>query len=562
MLKTLLVLPDGREISSGIGANQAVQSFTVTQCVNEETELAVGSVCAAMVEVRLLTPGGGLAIGAGEEVAVYRVDQAGQRIKLGLFIAQKPTRPSANTMVLTAYDFVTKLDRDVGGWLESLNGWPYSLLDFARLVCAQCGVELKNEDIPNAGLPVQKFSPGAVTGRQLIRWVGQLAGRFCRATPDGQLEFSWYTPRTDVSIGPSYIPGSEIFVEQTQEDLSIRGENVVCAALQQDLHITSPQMAADAKGEDLGIYLSEYNARQYYYQNSLAFADYQVTAVEKVHLRQTPTDVGTVYPDELPSANTYCITGNPLLTGADAAWRLRIAEGLYQQLKSVTYTPCKVELPAGWEIYPGDVVGVTDKNGRRFSLYVMTKTQRGQRDILECTGSHRRDTSDAVNSSRVSGLEGKVLELQMDMNGLRLENTNGEKQMTSLQLTVDGIESKVTAQQNQLDAAQSQITTLRQDAQAVDIAIRKIYTDGVSRVETTTGYTFGAEGLRIRKSGEEMENLLDNTGMYVTRSGETVLQANNAGVVATDVQVRNYLTLGDHARLEDYGLGRTGCFYI
>ena len=63
-----------------------------------------------------------------------------------------------------------------------------------------------------------------------------------------------------------------------------------------------------------------------------------------------------------------------------------------------------------------------------------------------------------------------------------------------------------------------------------------------------------------------MENRLDNSGMYVERSGETILQANAAGVVATDVTVRNYLIVGNHSRFEDYSDGdddaRTGCFWI
>jgi hypothetical protein len=59
-----------------------------------------------------------------------------------------------------------------------------------------------------------------------------------------------------------------------------------------------------------------------------------------------------------------------------------------------------------------------------------------------------------------------------------------------------------------------------------------------------------------------MENRLDEKGMYVLRGGETMLKADADGVIATDVSVRNYLVVGEHARLEDYGQGRTACFYI
>ena len=63
-----------------------------------------------------------------------------------------------------------------------------------------------------------------------------------------------------------------------------------------------------------------------------------------------------------------------------------------------------------------------------------------------------------------------------------------------------------------------------------------------------------------------MENTLDNTGMYVKRSDDVMLQANADGVIATDVSVRNYLIVGNHARFEDYSDGtdnaRTACFWI
>ena len=50
--------------------------------------------------------------------------------------------------------------------------------------------------------------------------------------------------------------------------------------------------------------------------------------------------------------------------------------------------------------------------------------------------------------------------------------------------------------------------------------------------------------MRIKKSGEEIENLLDNTGMYVNRDDENILTANNEGVSAINVSVRKYLIIG------------------
>ena len=101
-------------------------------------------------------------------------------------------------------------------------------------------------------------------------------------------------------------------------------------------------------------------------------------------------------------------------------------------------------------------------------------------------------------------------------------------------------------------------------AEGLSIEVQGLRNQGATKVTTRIGYTFDDDGLRIQKPGEEMENKMDNTGMYVARSGEPILTANNDGVIATDVTVRNFLNMGENSRFEDYTDGtdtaRTGCF--
>lgn len=142
-----------------------------------------------------------------------------------------------------------------------------------------------------------------------------------------------------------------------------------------------------------------------------------------------------------------------------------------------------------------------------------------------------------------------------------LSNATTQK-FSELDVTTEGITSEVTKQTTRVDQMEESISAIKQTAEGVSIKIQNIIDNGVDKVTTKTGYTFDDDGLKINKSGQEIENLLDNTGMYVTRSGETILQANNKGVIATDVTVRNYLIVGTHARFEDYGDGRMACFYV
>ena len=144
-------------------------------------------------------------------------------------------------------------------------------------------------------------------------------------------------------------------------------------------------------------------------------------------------------------------------------------------------------------------------------------------------------------------------------NNLRIIDGNGEDILT----VVDGkILAGVSGLSDDLDLL-SQRVELCVTQDEFNVAISNI---SVNQVTTTTGYTFNANGLTIYRTGQEMKNLLDNTGMYVTRSDEEVLTANNEGVSAINLTARQYLIIGDNSRFENYSNGtdtkRTACFYI
>lgn len=520
MLKTLIVLPDGTELFSGAGTANAIQEATITECVNEAQELALGSTCANMVEAKIITPKGGVSLTAGDEIAVYKVDDLGNRYAIGLFTTEEPTRPSANSLSITAYDRISWLDKDLSTWLKNLKGWPYRLYTFATMVCEECGLVLKNAELPNEDYRIQAFSGEGITGRQLLQWVGQIAGRFCRATTDGLIEFAWYTPVDRFRI--CAVPKTAgINVEDPLEEEEIL-----------------------------------------YYQNGLSFEDYTVAPIQKVQLQQNAEDVGTVYPPDIEEAvNTYAVTGNYLLTANTADDLVDVAQTLYEHLKDITYNPCKVSIPARVDIHAGNIIQITDKNGKRITAYVMTKTTKGQKDTLECTGSMSRGSSTAMNNKSYAALTGKVLNLRADVEGLKLENADTAGNLAKVNLDLEGIKTQVVNQQADIESVKETSTSLRQSAEELELEIKSIRDDGVNKVQTATGYSFSDEGLKIRKEGQEMENLLDHTGMYVKRNGQTILQANSEGVEAHDVSVRNFLIVGTHARFEDYGAGRTACYY-
>lgn len=573
-MKTLIILPDGTEIYSGDFRGNNLRCATLKQCVNSETELTLGSVCAAILECKLQTPNGALNIAAGTEITLYKVDDSGTRHKVGLFTLEKPTRPSAHTYKLTAYDRISWLDKDLTEWLAGLDGWPYSVFDFAHMVAAQCGLVLKNTSLLNGDYMIRKFSGQGITGRRLMEWVGQICAKFCRATPDGEIEFAWYSKKFNIEIAPSAYTreGAGYEVSFVDGNLSIDSPAVESSDDGAGNVTVQGLVVVSDEGDGNLVLAVDDGARTGLpvFMNSLTYEDYETAPIEKVQIRLTEDDVGAVWPQEAGEKNTYIITGNYLLTTDDPQALQSVAEGIYGAISNVVYTPCEVSLRANLDIAAGDIVSITDRNGKTITCYIMTMTTKGQRATLECTGSYRRDSSDVVNNETLKSLSGKVLEVRKSIDGLNIKATQLddkiEKSVAEVNIKADGISAEVSKQAHSMSQVKDDIASLSLEAQGVSIQVQKIIDDGVSKVSTGMGYTFDDEGLKIQKPGEAMLNKLDDTGMEVSRSGEVMLRADKDGVLATDVTVRNFLIVGDHARFEDYSNGtdtkRTACFYI
>ena len=351
-----IVLPDGRAFSSG-GAGTAIGSVKLTQNVNSGTELTPGSVCATLLELELMDTGGVCPLQAGEEFTLFRDGK-----QVGIFTAYDPVRIGATRFSLTAYDRVARLDKNLDKWLADLNNWPYSVEEFVRMVCAQCGVEGDVEDLPNGVFPIRKFAATQVTGRLLVGWAAQIMGLFCRATPAGKLEFAWYTP----------------------------AKTAIC-----------PQNGVDCTG---------------FFAGTLKYSDYTVAPVDQVQLS------GSVACPAEGGQNVLTVSGNPYLTGTDAD--LPVAERLYAALSGFSYTPGSVTVPAGL-FQPGQVVQVTDASGKIFSMPVMTVVRKGMRETLSCTGSPSRESVAAINSNTVESLTGEVHQLRNEVSTLKTESREG-----------------------------------------------------------------------------------------------------------------------------------------
>ena len=554
MLKHLMVLPDGTEISSG-KTGTALLSVKLTWCVNTEQELMPGAACAAMAEITILSPEP-ISLSAGDSFTLYMVDHRGQRQKAGIFLAEQPIR-KGNLLQLTAYDRMILSDKDLTAWFSALQGWPFTLQELAQLVCIRCGLTLAEDALSECTLRVNRFAPTQVTGRQLLQWIAQAAGCFCRVDPEGTVNFQWYTPG-NIRLGP--VPVNAITASYSPFTLSLTLPNAEPSFANGCLSLESSDISTEMKDADLQ--LTGHLLQQYCLQGGTTLENFITAPIEKVQLQQTAEDIGTVYPNIPEEVNCFRITGNPLLCAENAESLVSTARALYEKLHPITYTPCTLQLPTTPQLQVGQMLTLWDTAGVRHNILIMKLVRSASGDTVTCTGSALRESSSAVNHSGQQSLAGKILNLRTDVDGIRAENADQAGKLSRIELDIDGIRGQVSTQSANADGMEQRLTRMEQSAESIYLAVEKIQTDGTTKLKTGMGYTFDDRGLQIARQGQQMKNLLDNTGMYVTRQGQTVLQANDKGVLATDVTVNNYLIVGDHARFEDYGQGRTACFYL
>lgn len=454
MYYSVLLLPNGTELKGG-EAGSTLKALTLHTAVNAGQEFAIGSAFSDYIEAEIWAdPGGSLQITAGDALTYYWQDDAGNRTKVGVFYAEKPTRTKRNSYKVTAYDTMSKLDADFSGWLRANQAqFPKTIWQLVQLACQRAGVALASSSLPiNGSYSVQAFYADDLTCRQIISWAAEAAGCYAHMNADGKLQFLTYTDkRSTVKITPDGASNSTA-----------------------------------------------------YYADSLSYEDYTVKAIEKVQIRQSDSDVGVIYPDSTTVTNTYAVQGNLLLTTGTEANLKSVAQNLYNVLKNVTYTPCKVSVPNSSGLACGQIVHVKDARGREFDTYLMSATISSGKASFESVGSASRESSSAVNSQSYKNLTGKMLEIKTSVDGLEVKASDLTGKYTDLKATVDGLSSevkkdtKITGGGNLILGSES-FRNATYDGNASGVAYGDDGSATITNANTNRYFIFNTAGARITK---------------------------------------------------------------
>lgn len=425
MAKYELRLPDGTTLT-------ALKSFTLTWQINDALDISLGSACAAMLEATLF---GDAPIETDMEIRCFEDGQL-----MGSFCCQEPRR-TGSTLSFTAYDAMIRFDRDITAWLE-VQTFPIQAQALAQNLCGLCGVSL-DAQLPPFEIPA--FSQPGITGRQLLQYLGQLAGKLWHIRADGCLELLWF------DAGP---------VELT-----------ACR------------------------------------QDTLRVAEAPAAPIERVLIRTSENEVGAVWPDgSLESANTYILQGNPLLP--PPADRQAVAKELYERLKDYRCTPFSCTLLPGQNILPGmqvrlangeisSVLKLTVKDGQRSveatanpTLQSTESFNRLQLDALPGRLLTVERTAEGLKAENAD-IRGAAAALSLKVEGITARVTSAEESAGDYAL-----KSHVTALEQRADGLSLSVSELRKTADAK--------ADKTQVTEITEHFRFGDDGLTITNSATGM----------------------------------------------------------
>lgn len=268
--------------------------------------------------------------------------------------------------------------------------------------------------------------------------------------------------------------------------------------------------------------------------------------VNSVVLARTPQEDNIYWKDE--AAETICevkIENNQLMD----SHREDFIEGIYNALYGLTYCPHDIESFGIGILEICDLFTIETLDGKTYTALHLS----GEMEITQGLVERTKGTAPTATETEYKAAD--TTDRRINKTILRVDKQ--EQVIEALVTKTENATNDLTGQIESLTKSVEQKITPDQ----VQILISETV-EGIDSITTSTGYTLNKDGLRVRKSGEEIDNRIDHKGMYVNRGEENVLTANSEGVDAINLTARQYLTIGKHARFEDYDENRTACFYI
>ena len=290
------------------------------------------------------------------------------------------------------------------------------------------------------------------------------------------------------------------------------------------------------------------------------------------------TELGDdVFASTVATGSTQYVRDNPF-------WDMRedvgdIVDNALAAIGGLTIGQFECEWRGNFLLELGDKVAITNKDNSILYSYLLD-------DVITYDGAYSQTSQWSYSDNELETSDnptslGEVLKktyAKVDKANQQIELVASKSEANTQEIaalridvgnisaSVESVEKKVEDRAEYVDGELIELTKkveATMSDEEVRLEISTQLANGVTRVTTTTGYTFNEDGMTVSKSGSDITTTITEDGMSIKRNEEEVLVANNEGVKAEDLHATTYLIIGVNSRFEDYAnQTRTGCFWI
>lgn len=530
----------------------------------------------------------------GAEIALrlrFQLSASVEKVNVGTFTVLKP-QTGGETIAITATDASWRTDKT---YTTSVS-FPATLGTLLSDACDSCGIPYQSQTFKNSSFVVDALPEGDYTFRQIIGYIAGIAGGNARINRQGYMEIISYdfdhttyhdlTDWINLTLDTSDITltGLKTSKTETGEDGQQTSAEVLQGADGYVISVTNPLILgkeADAlalmadslvgksfrkfSGDYIGYPIADFmdavkitDRKGNTYWSVITDIDFAVAGMTTFSnsAASAVENAGTY-----PSAESKAVIAARKLVAQERTARetaiaqlntlLAQSSGMYttsvpqEDGSTIYYLHDKPTLAESTNVMKltADAIGFSTDGGETYPFGLAVNGDTITR-ILSAVG---------VNAEWVKVGASSLPDSIDDLS-------------SQLSVMLESFTSQFARQQETIDGLQTDMTTIQQNADKITLQVQKIVDDGVDKVTTTTGVTVDGDGLHVGKDGEEMETVVDFDGMEINRNDTTILAVKPSGVEAENVTVRTYLTIGLHARFEDYSndrdSARTACFFV
>lgn len=443
---------------------------------------------------------------------------------LGTFIVSKPegdevsdntSFESLDRTILFNVDFSNKYTDDTftKSFADTIkDGGTFTLLQLAEYTCAQAGVELGNTDFINNDFVISSNQlTEDYTCRDIMKAIAQLAFGYCKIGWDDKC----------------YIEHLDTLIDEIDEYLTLDNDQYFSLTTQKNDYgpvnkvVMGLEAVEDTEGGSTSAFIQDDQSIVAYGVNEIDIYDNPIAYTQE--LRQKVVEKGTV-------------------------------------LYGIEFTPLNTETIGHFWLPANKLCKILDMENKERYTYPFNMEMK--------YSGHIRTTIDSLVETKTQQAKAYSRKLYKDIKNLKIQLDREEGVISIINSNIKALDDGLSSLETKVEQTYTDTYTKTE----IQEIVNGIGVDGtvVTSVKSTAG-TFDKDGLTIEQSEADTKTNINANGMVIyNKTGSTdeaLLTVNSDGVIAKNVKVETYLTIGSHSRLEDYSdptlneIG-TGVFWI